>query len=57
VPGKQIRGRYYCNGHGPECHEAELSVTPEIVWYPPGAYAVGYVPLAITGTLIVRFTM
>jgi len=32
-------------------------VTPEIVWYPPGAYAFGNVPLAITGTLIVRFTM
>jgi hypothetical protein len=32
-------------------------VTPEILWYPPSAYAVGNVPLAIAGTLIVRFTM
>jgi hypothetical protein len=32
-------------------------VTPEIVWYLLGAYAVGNVPLAITGTLIVRLTM
>jgi hypothetical protein len=32
-------------------------MTPEIVWYPPGAHAFENVPLAITRRRVVRFGM